>query len=464
MPADDKARLGARLRRERKDRGLVVEDLAEEFRKVAPERIRQRLPRLRDLQRMIRGWEAGEHNPGEQYRLLYCRAFDMDEQDLFAGDPATQDLSPSSSDDPHLGDPAPLDLMALAWTMGRLDQRMDRRAILQLAAALAATPALGVADPIDRITHALNRPSGLNEDMVNHLEARSIGFHRLEFVLPAHQIFRAILAHLSGITSLLEICTQDRLRKRLARTAGEAAVLGAWVAWDLDDFARATALYRVAELAAKEADDQAIVACSVIYQSFGARGAGAHIEARQKLAAAQHLLPKRGDLATRAWLMGREAEEAAASGDSSAKDMIEVATDMLADARPHSERSWTRCLESPRLDHMRMTIATHLRDEATVYENANELALLADDPAQKKTGRILASIGLALVSLGDVSEGIEFGARSLEAIRHSQAKYAMNRLSELDIALEPQGSIRSRELREGIHATRRELLSPHPST
>ncbi|GAA2096424.1 helix-turn-helix domain-containing protein [Actinomadura alba] len=86
MPADDKARLGARLRKERKDRGLVVEDLAEEFRKVAPERIRQRLPKLKDLQRMIRGWEAGEHKPGEQYRLLYSRAFRMDEEELFGHD------------------------------------------------------------------------------------------------------------------------------------------------------------------------------------------------------------------------------------------------------------------------------------------------------------------------------------------------------------------------------------------
>ncbi|MEV5824202.1 helix-turn-helix transcriptional regulator [Spirillospora sp. NPDC052242] len=375
-----------------------------------------------------------------------------------AAEPATRD--PRGEDSFDNG--SRVDLLALAWTVGRLDQNVDRRAVLQLAATLAAAPALGVVDPIERIAGALTRPTGLSEDIVSHLEARSIGFHRLEFVLPAEQIFRSLLSHLSEVTSLLEAGPRDRLRARLARVAGETAVLGAWLAWDLGDAARAASLYRVAGLAAREGDDPAILACSAIYQSFAGSAVQAHGVARRSLAEARQYLPGDGDPATRAWLLGREAEEAAALGDRAAGDMIEQASDLMANARPHAERPWTRCLESPRFAHMRLTIATRLGDESGVHDEVGELVVLASDPAQKKTGRMLASVGLALVGIGDTEEGIRFGERAVDAVETSRATYALNRLSELDVAL--AGDPRARQVRERIRATRRELASPRPST
>ncbi|KAB2373628.1 transcriptional regulator [Actinomadura montaniterrae] len=80
----EKKRAGARLRAARKAHGLTVADLAERFRDVAPERVRQRLPSLRDLERTIRGHEAGEHAVGPRYRLLYARALNTPEEALFA--------------------------------------------------------------------------------------------------------------------------------------------------------------------------------------------------------------------------------------------------------------------------------------------------------------------------------------------------------------------------------------------
>jgi transcriptional regulator with XRE-family HTH domain len=360
-------------------------------------------------------------------------------------------------------DSAMVDLLALAWMMGRLDQRMGRREVLQMAATLAIIPALGVADPIERIRHALTRPTGLTEDMVEHLEARSIGFHRLEFVLPARQIFRGLLVHLNDITTLLEVCTQDKLHARLARTAGETAVLGAWLAWELGEAQRAASLYHIAELAARESGDPAILACSAIYQSFELAEAGAHLTAQRRLADARQALPQHSDLATRAWLLGREAEEIAAMGDPVARDMIEKASNMLMQARPVHERPWTRCLESPQLTHMRLTIATRLADRTSVYQYVGDLTALATDPTQKKTGRVLASIGLALITIGDLHEGIQAGQRSLESIKISQARYALDRLTDLSAAL-TGASPQERDLREGIRATRQRLLSPRPPT
>src|SRR5262249_19054028 len=130
--------------------------------------------------------------------------------------PAQAPDEPVDRDAGLVNDSTMVDLLALARTMGRLDQRMDRRGVLQMAAPLAVAPALGVADPVERIAHALTRPTGLTEDMVEYLEARSIGFHRLESVLPAGRIFRGLLAHLNEITTLLQVCpkAKDRLRTR----------------------------------------------------------------------------------------------------------------------------------------------------------------------------------------------------------------------------------------------------------
>jgi hypothetical protein len=83
MSAQDDARIGARLRTERKTHHYTVADLAERFREVAPDRIRPQLPALRDIERTIRGHEAGEHSVGPRYRLLYALAYDTTEDRLF---------------------------------------------------------------------------------------------------------------------------------------------------------------------------------------------------------------------------------------------------------------------------------------------------------------------------------------------------------------------------------------------
>ena len=363
----------------------------------------------------------------------------------------------------HRAQEDPGDLLALAWLVGKLDRRVSRQTAQGFAATLAATG--GMTDPAERLAHALGNRKGLTGETVGDLETRSLGFHWLECVLPGGDLFRAVLTHLSEVVSVLEACSQDRWRRRLAVTAGETALLAAWMAWDLGDMGRSAALYRAAGLAAQETGDQAVSACAVIYQSqsIGTSSARAHAQARRRLAdAREQLLPGPGDPATRAWLMAREAEAAAAVGDPAAAGMIDAASEALTAARPQRERSWTRCLDSPGLTHARLIIATRLHDEALLESTINDLLLQAADADQKKSGRMLASVGLALIAIGDVSEGVRFGWRSVEAVRQSRARYALDRLAQLAAALEASGS--GPDLREEISVVHRELVSRHPST
>src|SRR5262249_23354712 len=194
--------------------------------------------------------------------------------------------------------------------------------------------------------------------------------------------------------------------------------------------------YRIAELASREGDDPALLASSVLWQSCGLAEAGEYVTAQQRLAGARQVLGH-GDLATHAWLLAREAENLAAMGDPAAKGMIENASELLVQAgRSVRARVWTRCLQLSNWPHNRLTIATRLADETGVHSYVGDLTTLADDPTTqgKYSGRWLASVGLALVTLGDVHEGIQAGWRSLEAVKTSQDRFALHRLTALDAA------------------------------
>jgi hypothetical protein len=79
----------------------------------------------------------------------------------------------------------------------------------------------------------------------------------------------------------------------------------------------------------------------------------------------------------------------------------------------------------------------------------------------RRAGGHLASIDLALVTIGDIEEGIQAGQRSLNAVKTYQARYALDRLTELSAAL-TGSSPQERDLRADIRATRQQILSPRP--
>ncbi|MEW2356268.1 hypothetical protein [Spirillospora sp. NPDC029432] len=122
MPARDTTRTAAILRNRHNTGGYTVTGLAERIREVAPEQIRRELPSRRDLERTIRGHEAGEHSVGPRYRLLYALAYGTTEDELFA--PSESEQSGRGS---HQGTDTPHD-----W------DEMERRRLLLAALGLGA--------------------------------------------------------------------------------------------------------------------------------------------------------------------------------------------------------------------------------------------------------------------------------------------------------------------------------------
>ncbi|MGW5261786.1 helix-turn-helix domain-containing protein [Microbispora sp. NPDC004025] len=352
-----------------------------------------------------------------------------------------------------------VDLLTLAWVVGRLDSRMDRRTMLLLAAGMTAETAASIADPWERLSRALKGPQMLDDDTIERLEARTIGFHRLEYVMPARTIYQGLTTHINELSTLLQSGPPERYRRRLAATAGEAATLASWIAWDLKQPAQSASFERVAALAAEESGHRVIQACTYAYRSYAVSGP----EAVEHIRHAQQFLPAEGDDATRAWLLAREAEELAGLGDGQAVELLQRAEEAHTRARPHRERAWTRFLDAGRMAAFQLSTYVRLGDEQHVTEAGQAaLAALGQDEDQKRVSVVYADIAQAQLQIGDVTEGVAYARRALEAAQRTESTWGVQHLAKVEKALAARPDHAARELLGDIRATRR-ALGPSPA-
>ncbi|RFS82285.1 transcriptional regulator [Actinomadura spongiicola] len=252
----ENARIGARLRATRKARGLVVADLAERFRDVAPERIATRLPKLRDIERIIRGHEAGEHAVGPRYRLLWAAALEVPEDELFR---ESEQAEPSAAEQMPPGD-----LQAvLAAVTGR---QMGSSIVADLAARV----------------HGLR----LADDVLAGRDLINPAFRELDSAL---RIYRNT-AH------------GERTGRKLLSVIGEFAQIAGWVASDAGQHERAATTYRLGIDAAREAGDGPLVSNllgSLAYQTtnIGDPGQGVQLACEALKAAGPDAPPRARALA-----------------------------------------------------------------------------------------------------------------------------------------------------------------------
>ncbi|WP_067487736.1 hypothetical protein [Actinomadura hibisca] len=233
MSAETNKAIGARLRAERKARRLVVADLAEQFREVAPARVAQRLPKLRDLERTIRGHEAGEHAVGPRYRMLYSAVFGVPEEELFA---------PPTEDAPSL------------WYPGEVGVTPDDDERL---AAVAARPARLDAGTLEALTTVLSGQRRL-EDAIGPEALRGPVAGQLTVILP-------MLRDVGG-----------QLRTPLGRIAAEWSVYAGWLNAATGRDAEALALFGQAEDLADDFHDGTIAAIATSFRGYVARQQGRH--------------------------------------------------------------------------------------------------------------------------------------------------------------------------------------------
>lgn len=192
-----------RLREERVCRLWSQKVMAARLRHAADERTRARLPSLESIARRVRGYEAGDHFPGELYAELYCRAFGLTREALF-------------------GRPA-----------GRGEAGADLAAREREAAGFAAWIA-GSNTTDDAIRHIEQRRAELAEEHTRQAPGRVLsevlGVHRqvqglLQSGRQRHWQARELFRADAGLLAHASLLLDDIDQPETARVHGETAVL-----------------------------------------------------------------------------------------------------------------------------------------------------------------------------------------------------------------------------------------------
>jgi transcriptional regulator with XRE-family HTH domain len=238
--------------------------------------------------------------------------------------------------------------------LSELDRRLEaesvaelrRRDVLRLGGAVSGLTAVApMLESWDRLVLALQGSGTVDDDVVANLEAQTAGFHELERQLPGRALFPKLEAHLDGLADVLRGQMSSAQRRRLIRVAGDAAVLAGWITWDMRSRVAAMRLYKTASVAAHEADDPALLACTLAYRSYAIGVDGDHRTAVGMLAKAVRHAEAAGYTKAVAWLRARQAEELSSLGDTSALDEIEKAMTAFDLVGEHERRGLASSIE-----------------------------------------------------------------------------------------------------------------------
>lgn len=451
-----------RLRTCREERGWSQERLASEIRRFS---VIHEGREAGVTGNMICKWEKGDKKPSLRYQRLLRALFERSSAELgfVDDDPNTGLPAHASGADKASREivPAGTLLLQAAEADAGLHNALpvERRGFLRLFAAaggVAVVPlGMGGDDaPWERLSAALRRRTTVTPELADELSRCTAGLYGLEERVPARALFPRVTGHLGTLTQLLESSGRSPVRRDLASTAGETAALAGWLAFDMNDIPSALAYYRVAIEAAREADDSALWACVLGYESYHSAGIGRHDQACALLAEAQRRAATGSTVMTKAWLAGREAEEQAARGEGrAALAALDRAQDAF-DRADDGDRVWTQFFDRGRLDGIKVTTYTRLRRPAAAHAAATE-ALRATNPhsGTKKRSLLLGDIAEVHIQRREIEAATQYATESLAIVAATDFSLGLTRVRRVREHLRPwQQTQAVRDLDEQLRA------------
>lgn len=354
----------------------------------------------------------------------------------------TAETEPTSAGDVTNVQEDPYEIQLLAAAVGKVTGTLNRREMLELAAAIGTAATLGRNDVWDRLSFAITKPVAVDESIVREMEERSAGYHQLDLVMPGRALYKSVMAHLRELSTLLNGTANDpanELRRRLIVVAGESAALAGWWASDAGDMTAARNLYKTAEQAAEESQDASILACLLGYRSYAPSMKGAHGRSRALLTTALETLPKSVSPTTESWLAARHAEESAALGDKrQALNSWGRAEEAFSIADPEEDRVWVRFFDQNRFDSCRVSTYANIPGKLDKAEEiANDMLASLADFEHKRIVIVLSDIAAAHLRHGHTNEACRIAKDGLVALRESEFATWLPKFEELAKAVSP---------------------------
>jgi transcriptional regulator with XRE-family HTH domain len=428
-----------RLRWERQRRGWSQDDVVDRLQDAAAGRGD---PELGVDRNTVSRWERGISRPTPRYVQLLSEVFTLRPEDLGLI------LAPPPPSPPAPALPTPEQQPEDA--VSKLSPDVDRRTFLRHAAGVAGLAAIppGLAampsglvtsplnavpgEPWERLIHALQRPTAVDSKLVTDVETLTAGLHVLEGRVPARNLLAQESVHHDRLAELLQGSATETLRQRLICTAGDSAVLGAWMAWDMGDRAGAFRLFETAITAAREGADPALRACILAYGSYGASADGDPRRARDLLEVAGRCVDGVGFPATFAWIACRQAEETAALGEvTDALRLLDRGLASFTDAAPEGERVWTRFLDATRVRGFAISTYARVGDAQSALRIAQEVLAALDPEHVKKRAIVLASSAEVHLQQGNLDEAMDLAGGALAAALEAESTWGFEGLKRL---------------------------------
>lgn len=255
-----------RLRAERRNRLWSQREMARQLVEAADETTRARLPARESIIRRIRAYEAGDHQPGDPYRLLYCRVFGIEETDLFDTPPAAVVPTVREWTGTVVTVPPlpwvwePRGTVNAVYDTSRDDLMLDRR---QAVKALAVTAGLPLIDPVQRwLAKTPHQPVGtaangrIGAEEVAQLETTANVFRTWDHSHGGGLARKAVIGQLNEVADLLRESHPHAIALRLFRVMAEMSKIAATMSWDCGMQTAAQKCYVLALQATKSVGDR----------------------------------------------------------------------------------------------------------------------------------------------------------------------------------------------------------------
>ncbi|MFF3750358.1 helix-turn-helix transcriptional regulator [Streptomyces sp. NPDC002018] len=265
----------------------------------------------------------------------------------------------------------------------------------------AAVGAAAAAEPWGRLAFALGKGSTIDSASAAALVDRAAELHLSELDLSGRRLQSVVESHLDAITAALTHAGE--YERALTIAAGETAALAGWVAWDLGEHQKAGAYYKVTSECAEAAGHPPLRGLALTYASYGA---ATPKKALELLSQAAQDVRGHGNATAAAWVHGRQAEEAAQTGDETgAMRALERARFAYDFADHVNEQAWVRFVTPYRMDSLALSVYGHLRRKELTTTADSAVARLGE--ALPDSGVVvLGDLASALLRGGDVDRGV----------------------------------------------------------
>ncbi|GAA4619869.1 hypothetical protein GCM10023196_001620 [Actinoallomurus vinaceus] len=390
-----------RIRAERKARGWDKTEMARQLARAAGE-ARNRLPSHESLLSYVKRWERGDVDEiSERYRLLYARAFEMSEDELFTED----------------------------------EDEVDRRAFV--GSSLAAGLTLTMPGSPD-----LDAGRRIGTEAVARLRNRTARLRRLDDVLGGAETYPVYAAELKSTIAIADKASYtDATGRALMGVIAEQAQQAGWAAFDAGWHARARQHFKRSLTAASDTGDTSLIANSLAFLAYQKVSTGqpgvSEADASCRVADSDET-PR----AVQALLRERAAWAHAVAGDArAAEHALDLAREALDDGHDRQGPDWALWVDHTELQIMTGRCWSVLRQPGRAISALTGALDRYEDTHARDKALYLTWLADAHIDDGDIEQGAAVTRRAVVLCADVASARPRYRIAETLQRLEPHRSV-----------------------